>query len=553
MERINGTITNMIKSLKQPDENIVTVLELDAHVSLLPFVIPGMQGVLSRDLFSDKDGRLLMHKVYRHYVATGYFDVEAPDEYVDDDDEDIFRQRIPNNNRPVLRGPGKLPPSIVESFLTSEDPMFAMDREELEAEFGVKLTDADIRHAIRKVGDVNFVGRVHGGKKRSDSRSLEILDRGQYNLLKRYIKRYLGELHPGGNFDFLFVDGEPEDGTGTGPDALGKAGSLLEGRHHPAVKFTKWKIAMFENITKLADFRLDIRKVTIAGAMYDKKRKRSASFFEFSTDCSYKAGAHTVGNPLERASSHRSEATREFAEALFFMTVDFDWTKLTADEREHAGISSTSSLPRSFYLGYCRPFTTKSEGDLISVGRVRASDRIPGSLTRNRQYKKERWLDIDDCVDIVGLLYCREREYICWRDGSWDPLKSKDIRPLQWIFQDDNDPDSGHQGISGPQPTSRASLDGLGDADYESEISDIMRSWTRDSVSGSRRSTARVEREEDRSFVYGETDSQDEELPGRGSGRVPRSSPPAPAHEVEIKSEGHDEYVPTRIPSDLFE
>lgn len=70
MERVNGLVVQAVKSKGKPDENIANKLELDTLCSLLPFTMDGMDMdlILSRKEFTDKDGRLLIHRLLRYII-----------------------------------------------------------------------------------------------------------------------------------------------------------------------------------------------------------------------------------------------------------------------------------------------------------------------------------------------------------------------------------------------------------------------------------------------------------------------------------------------------
>lgn len=503
MERINGSITSSVKSRQKPDENISTILELDIHSSLLPFVIPGMQTVVAKDMFSDPDGRLLLHKVFRYYTRKGGLGNDESDDGSDDSEEG--GRYADNRRRKDGMGENRMPPKVLESFLTSEDPNFAMDREQLEAEFGITLSESDVRRALYRIGDVTLVDKVKLPKK-----NRRLLDWNQYDELMKYIREYLQDMVGDADLSFLFQweappDTDDEEGYGFeelhnithSPD--GKP--LLSGNHHAGIKFTKWKNVRFENETKLADFRIDTRVVRIAGADYDKKRVRSASFFEFSTDTDLKSGSHTVGNATERASSSRiSSCPREFAEASFFLTVDFDWLEILWSPEAVIAIDEDKlrvlreeweSFPKSFFLCYCKPMAVRFE-DALTIIKKNPRSAPPSPKTRNRLYKPSRWLDVDDFVDIIGLIYCRGEEYVCWRDACWDPVARKRLVPIEWRFQDFLDgkfdphvlyEEDSNYGLDDDEVVDREGTEGLGqEADMEDTYADnLMKDWTPDS------------------------------------------------------------------------
>lgn len=472
-------ITSLVKSKQKPDENIATIIEIDIQSSLLPFVIPGMQTVLAKQAYSDADGRLLIPKIFRAYVRNGVDQMGIDDEDTDAEgdygDQSTGRPHTQRRKDPLGDdGQGRLHPAVVESVLTSElDEDFALDREQIEQEFGVRLTDADIRRAIRRIGDVRMVDKV-----RMVKRTDQILNQLEYAALRKFIKAYFGD-EKGSKFDFLF-QWDASDPVATGLDSNQatpdiqdpKNQPLLNGRHHPLVTFTKWKNVMFETESKMADFVVDQRRVRICGSEHQsKKRVRSAALFEFSTDGSINSGAHTAGSYTERASSSRSSHPREFAEALFFLTVDFNWDLLSAEEQDELAVGA---LPKAFYLTYCHPMTVRREDSLTIVGREpqpRSSTKAGDA--RARKYKKKRWIDVDDMVDIVGLLYCRQEEYICWRDGSWDPVDRSTKHPLIWRFR----PDPSIDTVQQPSVSGSAQ----GNKTNTSSDGNFMRDWTPDS------------------------------------------------------------------------
>lgn len=457
-------ITSAVKSRQKPDEHIGTILELDVHSSLLPFVIPGMQTVLAKEAYADSDGRLLLHKLFREYVkrpdGLPKEHVLIGDESTSDSDGSRHghahdRQARTERRKPV--DPRKLHPVVLESFITSsasnEIDEFSIDLEQLSAEFDVVLTDTDVRRALRRIGDVTLVDKVNLKKTtgKDARRPVCIIDQDQYEELKQYIREYCSkEDLPDKLFDALFTTWEENDSPmpETTYTALGDkhdksgAGALLPNNHHPAISYTKWKNVKFENVTRMADFVVDTRSVRICGSTYERdSRIRRCAFFEFSTDDTMKSGAHTAGNLVERASSRRSEYPREFAEALFFLTVDFDWDKFDTGFLEDMGVDK-ERLPGNFFLCYCHPLSVRQDAGLTILNRIRKTERKTNSRTRNRKYKDHRWLDVDDFVDLVGLLYCREEEYICWRDACWDPVERSKIDPIDWTFPDDDSNDT---------------------------------------------------------------------------------------------------------------
>lgn len=505
MERINGSITAAIKSRGKPDENIRTILDIDVQSSLLPYCIPGMQSVASKKAFADRDGRLLIHKIFRHYVKYGMDAAEedSGDDFDDTSDAMQEPESLNNSNRHLFRqhDPSKLHPDVIESFLTSDDPDFALDKEEIEREFGVVLTDEDIRRAICRIGDFAFVGKVRNGKREKDGSV--ILNEGAYQGLCDYIKEYLGGRDLGSVFDFLFEwksdeetdtvggPGNPEETGGHGKVRLSSTRNspdkqpLVHGQHHPCIQFTKWKNVRFENATKIADYNIDVHALCIAGKQYDKVRKRSASFFEFSTDTSIKSGAHTAGNPTERPSTSRSDHPREFGEAQFFLSIEFDWEGVL--EENNAGLLDSvvrthlqgliGTLPRFMYLCYCQPLSIRTVDSLTVLNRVPLKDRVPSSGTRNRKYQRYRWLDVDDMVDIIGLIYCMTEEYVCWRDACWDPRLRMKTNPLDWRFQDFLERKTlRNTGISASFGIEESESE-EGDAGAEAEVED-MQGWT---------------------------------------------------------------------------
>ncbi|RPA71380.1 hypothetical protein BJ508DRAFT_336096 [Ascobolus immersus RN42] len=454
MERINGSITSAIKSRSSPDENIGTILELDIQSSLLPFVMPGMQTVFAKKAYADADGRLLMHKVFRDYVKNpAGFPDEAEWELGEGSDEETFVDQGRAGRKKELQ-PNKLPPSLIESFITSsvtgEIDFEAVDLEQLRYEFEVAdLTSEDIRRALCRIGDVMLVDKV------KIKMGQEVLDVGAFTSLRAYIKSYLKDVLDSSIIDGLFDwDGESQ---------VGKP--LLHGRLPLGITVTKWKNVRFETIMKMADYRIDSRSVRICGSQYERStRKRSVSFFEFSTDTSLKSGAHTAGSMVERASTSRSDYTREFAEALFFVTVDFDWSTMDLESANTPSI--TSRLPRTFFLCYSHPISTRREDGLTIFNRVTPSERIPMSKTRNRLYKtKKRWLDVDDFVDLIGMIYCKGEEYVCWRDASWDPYSRKGLDPIRWNSPVGDDGDDGDDGMSRRRPVSEDQADNLNSQD----------------------------------------------------------------------------------------
>ncbi|RPA72547.1 hypothetical protein BJ508DRAFT_334940 [Ascobolus immersus RN42] len=540
VERINGMITSAVKSRKQPDENIATILEVDIHSSLLPFVIPGMQTVMAKDAFADADGRLIIHKIFRHMVQTGQT-VLADDDDSDASPEPEFAE-LPD--RPSTRrkrpDPAKVRPEIIESVINSDPNVdeFAVTREQLEEEFGMVITDDDIRRALRRIGDVMLVDRVKY-KKKSDP----ILDAAAYTELRKYVKEYFDDLR-GDKFDFLFEwEAEPynEEYDMASPHShivrpTGRP--LVNLQHHPAVKFTKWKNVRFENVTKMEGFTIDTRSVRISGSQYTRaNRTRQACFFEFSTDTTLRTGAQTAGNLSERASSSRSDHPREFAEALYFLTVDFDWDLVT-DLPE--GILK-ENMPRSLFLCYSRPLSTRNNDSLTVLNRMPlpAGTRRGAAAWRPRRYKASRWLDVDDFVDIIGLLRCRGDEYVCWKDASWDPIIREQLHPLSWKFRPEPGQHPAGQGGNADRSHEQARRDAEKENDPSTE--DIMRSWTppSDNLTRAPRQSSEYQPDSDKDAEY----DPDEQMGRRGRNQSGRSRG---TQQTEIKEE--EKYQPSPAP-----
>ncbi|RPA81522.1 hypothetical protein BJ508DRAFT_306557 [Ascobolus immersus RN42] len=429
-----------------------------------------MQTVVARDKYCDPDGRLLMQKVYQDFVRRGGF--LAEDDFFESDTEmgAAADQEFGSRSRKKVPDPEKINPNLLESFLTSDDPQFSMDKEDIEREFGITLTNDDIRRALRRVGDVMLVDKVKIKYNRS------ILGIEEYATLRSYIREYLTGNQRDSTYDFLFEwHTEDTESSGTPVPITPKGRPLIDGQHHPALKITKWKNVRFENVTRLADYVIDTRSVRICGSKYEvANRTRKAAFFEFSTDITIKSGAHTAGNMTERQSSTRSEHRREFAEASFFLTVDIDWNSVPGFEPTRP---SAAALPKSLFLCYCSPISVRFEDSLTIINRTPEHDAGPASY-RRRRYLKPRWLDVEDMVDIVGLIYCRGEEYVCWKDACWDPVKWNQLHPLDMPSDDDSDPgDRGNPRRHAEKDEDNATHD---HANEDSDQDDFMKSWTPD-------------------------------------------------------------------------
>lgn len=409
MERVNGMITSCIKSKTKPDENIATIIELDIHCSLLPYVIGGLDSITAkRDSFCGKDGRLLLHKVFRHYVRNNELEIRD-----DADEEDDLEHAPATGTKQKELDPNKLHPLVLESFLTSEE----LDMEQLQAEFG-PVSPADIRRAIKRIGDVTLVNRVSVKPGRC------LLNAEELEQLLRFLREYYPD-RSASEIDNLFID--------PNRPAKGMPTLLREGRYSPAIQIQKWKNVRFENATRLADFVIDRRVVRICGSHYPREnRTRSASFFEFSTDTSRRLGSHTAGDHNRSASSHplSSNYRREFGEAKFFLTVDIDWELVSGDHDTFQAVRG-----RELYLSCISPIAVDFKDGLTIVKRKAKAERSNNSSTNNRKYiQPTRWIDVEDFVDIVGLVYCKSEEYVCWRDGCWDPVVRRKTRPLIWRY-----------------------------------------------------------------------------------------------------------------------
>ncbi|RPA70814.1 hypothetical protein BJ508DRAFT_336756 [Ascobolus immersus RN42] len=162
-----------------------------------------------------------------------------------------------------------------------------------------------------------------------------------------------------------------------------------------------------------------------------------------------KSGAHTVGNPSERPSVSRSDFPREFAEAQFFLTVDIE---------EHETPDGVRHPKETHFLVLAKPMSVHSDRGLFVVNRIAAARRDRRNKTNNRRYTpaKGRWLDVDDIVDLIGLMYCKDEEYVCWHDACWDAVARNRHAPLVWRFLPDprggdlaDEGGPGHQNVSG--------------------------------------------------------------------------------------------------------
>lgn len=487
MERVNGLITSGIKSRTKPDENIATNIEAEIQCSLLTYVMPGMELIVARNNFLDSDGRLQIHKLFRHYIR-------AP-EINEEDWGDEDRVNAMGRERPAWAEPSsRMDPELLESFITSGGyavadenvAAFDLDIDSLEAEFGIRITPTDIRRALRRLGDVTMVDKV---KTKATS---PLLTHTEAVGLRDYLRLYY-EDNPlkSGLVDEFFRLSNPQ---------TGEPIHLLRDGIHAGITITKWRNIRFENITKLADYIVDRRVVRICGSHYPRvNRVRSASFFEFSRDNTMKMGAHIAScNYTERPASSRSDYPREFAEANFFVTVDIDWerfegyaraelkqngdnssdtlpgiglegvgrpgggsnytstrsmvspsTHLQSTETNEVGHSGGSSAEKRdkqtakscrevHYLGNCSLLSARQ------VGALTVLRRIPERLrTNTRREKRTRfrtytssstWLEVEDFVDLIGLMVCEDEEYVCWRDGCWDPVARARLEPLEWRF-----------------------------------------------------------------------------------------------------------------------
>lgn len=328
--------------------------------------------------------------------------------------------------------PSKLPSIVIESFLASstldptDDPEldnrhaeFLLDKEQLEEEFGIKLTNADIRRALRRIGDVTLVDVVNPKKGKP------LLSASEFGSLRGFLRRYKGD--PDGSstkylFGYIREDGEMIYPTSETP--------FFAGNHHEAVKITKWKNARYENVMKIAEHNVNTRIVRICGSRYPRSnRTRSASFVEFSTNDAIQSGSHTVGGVVERSSYSKSDSRREFGEACFFLTIDIE---------EHTDPNGQEHALQRFYLVFVREFNVRVEMGLSIVKKIPTASRTAEDKKTNyRRYVGEgRWLDVDDVVDLVGLIYCKTEEYICWRDACWDAIARNRSRPFVWRFRD---------------------------------------------------------------------------------------------------------------------
>lgn len=153
---------------------------------------------------------------------------------------------------------------------------------------------------------------------------------------------------------------------------------------------------------------------------------------------------------------------------MFFLSVDFDWDLIEQD----IVWWDNEPRPKHFFLSYCHPLSVRKDDALTVINRQRGE----------RKYKVPRWIDVDDMVDIVGLIHCRGDEFVCWTDACWDPVERKRLHPLEWRFTDK--PDTGPERSDGVQPEEEDV--GMDDARYQNphdgedkSVSDnIMRSWT---------------------------------------------------------------------------
>lgn len=285
--------------------------------------------------------------------------------------------------------------------------LFRMDLEDIHNEFGEGvLTNTNMRRALRRIGDVMMVDQV---KLRYGA---EILDSSQFEALREYINEYTGK-----NNDHLF---EWEDMEGNRQQPHGKP--LLRGKHSAGVVIEKWRNIRFERTLKVSDYTIDTRVVRICGSHYPRSnRTRSSSFLEYSTSTQAGGGTHTVGQ--ERSSWSISDDKRCFAEANFFLTV-----KLQGEKEE----------AQTFYLAFVSPFETKRDGVLCKL-KTKANSVGMGRRGR-RVYGKDLWLDVEDFVDLIGLIYSKGDEFVCWRDGCWDG------RLLPDVVEDTDEGDSGEGG-----------------------------------------------------------------------------------------------------------
>lgn len=387
----------------------------------------------------------------------------------------------------------KLSSTLIESMLT--DPLYSVGKDDMEQnnmdlfnmgiedlrkEFGADaLTNTDIRRAIRKVGDVMMVDRVRFPK---SNRHPTILSGPEYRSLRNYIRDYVNDT--GVDVDKIFRDADPDNDNGS-PDlpqppnanqstpehslhelyewededgekqspGNSAAEPLQKGKHHSVLVVDKWRNVRFEKTTRLGDYNLpiDTRVTRICGARYPRaNRTRTASLCEFSTefadDCIRSGGTHTVG--LERASWSQQKKVnangnhengnlvrRRFTQVNFFATV---------------GLGGTG---QTLYLAHITPLAVREVDGLTILKRTRRGER---------QTLEDMWIDAEDIVDLIGLIYCEGDEYVCWRDACWDAVKRQQIAPLDWRFRD--------------RERAQAPLDeedvGLGAADMHGEDSD---------------------------------------------------------------------------------
>lgn len=444
MERINGLIVQAVKSRTSPDENVEKKLEIDTMCSLLPFVVSGMETdtVLARKEFTDKDGRLLIHRLFRHLIGGSALTGDEHDEgqlLRPGEASGTAGMREPGQRSNVHNNrPGKFAPSVIESILT--DPLhglgsndaqqqaldlFRMNIEDIRTEFGPDaLTNTDMRRAFRRLGDVTMVDqlRVANGH--------VLLSGEEYSSLRSYIASYIEET----KMDISAVPIEDVHDLFAWEDSdvgmkwpLGEVDPLMKGKHNECLSFQKWRSVRFERLLRLADYSvpIDRRVVRISGSRYQRKnRVRSAAFCEYSTDSGefWKGGTHTVGQSRsswshvirDSAGSTRGGqlVPRKFGEVLFFMTVE---------------ITLGPDLPStSLWLAYISPMAVRLDEGLVVV--ENHSDR-PGRL-----YKKNIWVDVEDIVDLIGLIHCEDSDYVCWKDACWDQVVRSRKYPLVWKF-----------------------------------------------------------------------------------------------------------------------
>lgn len=499
IERINRLITQAIRSKGKPNENVATKLELDTHCSLLPYVIPDMETVIARDSFTDKDGRLLLPKLLRHMVLSSMNSRkgtsigpthEAGGPLVPGVGKPQFgtgmgtRCYTNNTFKAKEQDAGKLNSVVLESILTDYDnpgwtdehqamiQSFSMSIEDIQREFGIDaLTNTDMRRALRRIGDVVVIDQVglrQGG---------QLLEPDEYDSLLQYLRHYftMGQSTSGnsGNSPVNLADVDDlfrwEDEEGVHRGGFGYSGPFFKGQHHESLNFQKWRNIRFEKLLKIGDYLVDRRVVRICGSRYPRMNKtRSSSFFEFSLDPSITSGGtHTAGQERASCSFPGSKGIREFAEALFFVTFEV---------RE-----------KTFFLCYASPLVVRFEEGLTIVERARsrqAGDAAGVRGRNNRRYAPNCWLDVEDFVDLIGLIRCEEEDYVCWRDACWDAVERIRLDPLVWDTVGDSDA-SDLDGCTGANDMAfvmdsddeEQEFDTSGSSDSDSESTQTDKEW----------------------------------------------------------------------------